>query len=176
MAKEKVSVPNTFGTDTDTELPYSPQENGIAERLNRTLLNGARCIIATAQIQEAYWPFAVTDIVFKQGLLPHSPTRKCPFSEWTRTNVQLPRMFTLGQMGHMPKLPLGTKLKTRAVPVRYMGMADLRRATVQLSDGTLKQCRRRDFHRIRTASDTTANKNIAFRTFTDKLGFIRTNI
>lgn len=87
----------SIGTHTAKALPYNPEANGVAERLNRAFLNGTRCIIATARVQEAYWPYAVSDNTFKQGLLTHSSTGPCPFSEWKNKNVQLPKMVEFGQ-------------------------------------------------------------------------------
>lgn len=101
--------------------------------------------------------------------MPKLVTGQCPFLKWTPSNVQLPKMFAFGQMEHMPKLHVGTKLKSRAFAIRYMGLMDLRRVTVQLYDGTLKQYRVGQFHPVHPASDPTAKHNIAFRSFTEKV-------
>jgi len=40
--------------------PYTPKNNGLAERANRTLMELARCMIADAELDKAFWGFAVT--------------------------------------------------------------------------------------------------------------------
>lgn len=39
---------------TPTTIPYNPEENGIEERLKRTLLNGTHCVPATAKLLDEY--------------------------------------------------------------------------------------------------------------------------
>ena len=41
-------------------VPYSPVQNGIAERINRTLLEHARAMIFSKNISKNLWPEAVT--------------------------------------------------------------------------------------------------------------------
>ena len=48
-----------------TTVPYSPQENGIAEIVNRTILNAARSALHHVGLPNEYWEDAVKDAAFK---------------------------------------------------------------------------------------------------------------
>lgn len=50
----------TNGIIMETTAPYSPAQNGIAERLNRTLLEHARAMIFAKNLPKTLWPEAVT--------------------------------------------------------------------------------------------------------------------
>ena len=40
-------------------IPYLPQQNGVAERMNRTLQDAVRSMIVGAQLSKTYWGYAV---------------------------------------------------------------------------------------------------------------------
>lgn len=44
---------------------YSSEENGIAERLNNTLLDAVFTALHNAEMDEKYWPLALQDAVYK---------------------------------------------------------------------------------------------------------------
>lgn len=52
------------GTNICTSIPHNPEENGIAESINSTLLNGVRCVQNTAKLVHAYWTYSIQDIYF----------------------------------------------------------------------------------------------------------------
>jgi hypothetical protein len=45
-------------------VPYSPQQNGLAERRNQTIMAMARCILIESNLPYEYWPFAVRYAVY----------------------------------------------------------------------------------------------------------------
>lgn len=59
------------GIDLEWTIPDTPQQNGIAERMNRSLLEKARCMINNAQINTMFWGEAILTACF---LLNRSPT------------------------------------------------------------------------------------------------------
>ena len=50
---------STSGIIMETTVPYSPAQNGIAERLNRTLLEHAHAMIFAKNLPKTLWPEAV---------------------------------------------------------------------------------------------------------------------
>ena len=65
--------------------PYTPQLNGVAERMNRTLVECARCMIEHAGLPKTYWGEAVMTSAFLRN---RCPTRgivmdKSPHQVWT---------------------------------------------------------------------------------------------
>ena len=51
---------------------YSPQQNGVAERKNRSLLNMARAMLSDSGLPNQYWDYAVIHANFIQNRSPHS--------------------------------------------------------------------------------------------------------
>lgn len=62
------------GTFTCTTIPYNLKNNGIAEHIGCTLMNGTRCVISTSNPLNEYCPHALHDVDFKQSLLLYQST------------------------------------------------------------------------------------------------------
>ncbi|GKD14771.1 retrovirus-related pol polyprotein from transposon TNT 1-94, partial [Tanacetum coccineum] len=62
---------------------YTPQQNGVAERINRTLLERARAMLATASLGKSFWAEAVNTACY---VINHSPSTvvelKTPMEMW----------------------------------------------------------------------------------------------
>jgi transposase InsO family protein len=52
--------------------PYTPQQNGIAERKNRTILDMVRSMIKTKEISKEFWTETVQCAVYVQNRCPHA--------------------------------------------------------------------------------------------------------
>lgn len=65
------------GIAHQASVPYTPQQNGLAERMNRTLLERARCMIINASLQKQYWAEAVTTAAYVTN---RCPTRSLAYS------------------------------------------------------------------------------------------------
>ncbi|MBW0538093.1 hypothetical protein O181_077808 [Austropuccinia psidii MF-1] len=52
--------------------PYTPQQNPIAERGNRTTVNKARCLLKESGLPLSYWAEAVNTAVYLENLTPNS--------------------------------------------------------------------------------------------------------
>lgn len=69
-AKEYVSedmqkLLDAFNVQHHPTTLYSAQENGIAKRINQTLLNPIRAALYTAELPPSYWHFSLHDVVDK---------------------------------------------------------------------------------------------------------------
>lgn len=75
---------------------YAPQQNGVAERKNRTMVEMARSIIKYKGLPKSYWVEAVATTVY---LINRSPTRavegRTPYEAWNgrKPNVSHWRIF-----------------------------------------------------------------------------------
>ncbi|GLC47439.1 hypothetical protein PLESTM_002074400 [Pleodorina starrii] len=47
------------GITHETSAPYTPQQNGVAERLNRTLMERVRCMLSESNVPTRAWSFAM---------------------------------------------------------------------------------------------------------------------
>lgn len=41
-----------------TTMPHNPEEKGVAERLNRTFLDGIRSVLFTVKMDDMFFPYA----------------------------------------------------------------------------------------------------------------------
>ena len=48
-----------YGIQSEFTAAYSPRQNGVSERLNRTLVEAARSMLSHAGLRNVYWAEAV---------------------------------------------------------------------------------------------------------------------
>jgi hypothetical protein len=72
------------GIIIETSAPYSPSQNGVAERFNRTLLELARAMLIAKNLPVFLWDEAITHAAYLRN---RAPTRalegKTPYEAWT---------------------------------------------------------------------------------------------
>lgn len=94
------------GISHQTTNPYTPEQNGLAERANRTLVEKARCMLINANLQKQYWAEAVSTAAY---LINRSPTRTLEYSTpeeiWSgkKPDVSHLKIFGCEVMVHVPK-------------------------------------------------------------------------
>ena len=71
------------GIKHQTTVPYNPQQNGVAERMNRTILNMVRSMLFFKNVKLMFWADAVLCAVYIKNRCPSSSIRnKTPFEMW----------------------------------------------------------------------------------------------
>ncbi|KAJ0179561.1 hypothetical protein K1T71_005273 [Dendrolimus kikuchii] len=94
------------GIKHQTSTPYTPEQNGLAERMNRTLVERARCMLFDAKLKKPYWAEAVAAAAY---IVNRSPSRTLnevtPYEKWTgkKPNVSHLKIFGSKAMVHVPK-------------------------------------------------------------------------
>jgi hypothetical protein len=61
-----------YGIERKKTTPYTPQHNGVVERMNRTLMEKARCMLSGAEIGQEFWAEAVGTACYLVNRSPSS--------------------------------------------------------------------------------------------------------
>lgn len=95
-----------FGILHQTTAPYTTEQNGVAERMNRTLVERSRCMLFDSQLCKKIWAEAVMTAAY---IINRSPCRmidgKSPEEAWTgrKPNLQRLRVYGYKCQVHVPK-------------------------------------------------------------------------
>ncbi|KAG8477669.1 hypothetical protein CXB51_027663 [Gossypium anomalum] len=97
---------------------YTPQQNGVSERKNRSLMNMARCLLFEKNLPKTMWAEAVNTAVYIQNSLPTKAlAHKTPFEAWFGFKPSLAHMKVFGCLcySQIPAVKRD-KLSKRAIP------------------------------------------------------------
>ena len=103
--------------------PYTPEQNGVAERLNRTIVESARSMLQARNLPYGYWGFAVETANYLKNRLPTKAViGKTPYEAWTGTKPDLKHLqiFGCNSFVHVPDV-LRTKLQTKSTRCIFVG-------------------------------------------------------
>jgi transposase InsO family protein len=95
---------NDHGIKHEKTVPYTPQQNGLAERMNRSLVEMARCMMYHEDVDKKWWAEAVNTAAWIINRIPNSVTVKTPYEIVHRTKPQLKNLKVFGALGyaHIP--------------------------------------------------------------------------
>ena len=120
-------------------VPYCPQQNGTAERMNRTLQDMIRCMLDQAKLPESFWAEALRNAAYLRNRLPTKVLEgKTPKEIWIKTkpNLDHVRIFGCKAFAHLPEALRRTKLDRRGVECLFMGYCSNMKAYRLLEKGT----------------------------------------
>ncbi|MCO5580838.1 hypothetical protein L7F22_034711 [Adiantum nelumboides] len=86
--------------------PYTPSQNGVVERKNRTIMEMARAMLAHASLPRSYWAEACNTAVYIQNRSPtHALQDMIPFQAYygRKPTVSQFRVFGCSAFVHIPK-------------------------------------------------------------------------
>jgi hypothetical protein len=104
--KELDSQLRKAGIIHQTSNTYTPQQNGLAERMNRTLVEKARCMLFESNLPKYFWAEAISTAAYIYNRSPtRSVTGKTPEEAWSNKIPDISHMKTFGCMAmvHIPK-------------------------------------------------------------------------
>lgn len=110
------------GIKSQFTTPYSPQQNGIAERKNRALSEMATCMLIDAGLEKKFWGEAILTSTYLQNRLPSRSLQKTPFELWWGRKPDLGhiRIFGSEAFVHVPDSKRG-KLDSKARKLKFVG-------------------------------------------------------
>lgn len=106
--------------------PYTPQLNGVAERMNQTLMNMARSMIMQANMDKVFWEDAILTSAYITNRTPSSLVRnKTPYELWLGRKPNVSNMRVFGCVGYV-RIPecMRTKLDNKGVKCVFVGYTE----------------------------------------------------
>ena len=80
-----------------TTAPYSPEQNGLCERLNRTLIEKMRCMLIWSLLPASYWDVAVLHANWVRNRSPTNGLNgDMPYEAWSGRKHENSTMHTFG--------------------------------------------------------------------------------
>ena len=104
-------------------VPRSPQQNGVAERKNKTILNMTRFMLKTKNMPKKFWVEAISCAVYLSNKsLTRNVKDKTPQETWNgrKANVDHLRVFGSIAYTHVPQQER-SKLDDRSVKHVFVG-------------------------------------------------------
>ncbi|KAG8489528.1 hypothetical protein CXB51_017560 [Gossypium anomalum] len=102
---------------------YTPQQNGVCERKNRTVMDMARCLLFQSKLPNSFWAEAVNSSVYLLNRLPtHAVKDKTPFEAWYGLKPSVSHLKVFGCVCYvLVPAERNTKLEKRSVPCIFVG-------------------------------------------------------
>ncbi|GJP60051.1 hypothetical protein CLOP_g17193 [Closterium sp. NIES-67] len=95
------------GIQHQLTVPYNPQQNGVAERFNRTLQEGARTLLGRAGLPDPFWVSALRQVALVKNRVLATVGEKewIPYTKWygSAPAVNMLRAFGCMVVFHVPK-------------------------------------------------------------------------
>ena len=114
------------GIRHERTVPKTPEHNGVAERMNRSLVETVRSMLTDAKLPHKFWAEALSTAVYLRN---RSPTKaveeKTPYEAWTgkKPTVSYLRVFGCDAYAHVPKDERG-KLDHKAKKYIFVGYGE----------------------------------------------------
>jgi transposase InsO family protein len=111
------------GIQRQTSAPYSPQQNGVAKRANRTIMECARSMIFAQGLGLEFWGEAVNMAVYIKNRCPTKALdSKTPQGARSakKPDVSHLRVFGCKASAHVPD-EKRTKLESKSMPCAFLG-------------------------------------------------------
>jgi hypothetical protein len=132
------------GIQHEISPPYTPQLNGMAERLNRTLMEIVRCLLICAGLAHSFWRHAMEYAVYIYNHTPHSGIEFRTPSEvfYGKSLSKLPKFHVFGSISyyHVPK-QLRSKLDGTGQRCIFLGFTSTCTLVLSLPDLMIREVR-----------------------------------
>ncbi|CAI7799807.1 unnamed protein product [Closterium sp. NIES-53] len=114
------------GIQHQLTTPYNPQQNGVAERFNRTLQEGARTLLGRAGLPDPFWVTALRQVALVKNrvLATVGDKQWVPYTKWygSAPVVNMLRAYGCMVVFHVPKEKRG-KLEASGKWGVHLGLA-----------------------------------------------------
>ena len=147
MSKDFQAYLTSKGIEHQLTIPHSPQQNGVAERLNRTLMESARAMLSHSNLPNKFWAEAVATAAYLRNRTTTSANEEqlTPFEKWYghKPNISHLRVFGCAAYSHVPNTER-RKLDKKAQRMCFIGYSKNRKGYRLIDLSTDKVVTKRD--------------------------------
>ena len=126
ISKEFTRLLDDAGIVREQTAAYSPEQNGVAERANRTIVGRAKAMLFSGGLKDEMWGEAVHTAVYLKNRSPTSALERgmTPLEVYTGEIPKLTATIPFGARGykHIPK-EVRTKWEPNSLPCIFTGYA-----------------------------------------------------
>ena len=115
------------GIRHERTIPKTPEQNGVAERMNRTLVEAVRSMLTDAKLSHSFWAEAVSTAVYLKNRSPTKALKDMTlFEAWTKEKPRIEhlRVFGCDAYAHIPK-DERKKLASKSKKCIFVGYGEL---------------------------------------------------
>jgi transposase InsO family protein len=111
------------GITHQTTTPYTPEQNGIAERAIAIYFDMVCCMLHSSGMDVCYWGEAFMYAVHIWNITPTAALNRVPEHAWTGCKPDISHLRVFGSIAYVniPKKLCGRKLEPTAVKCRLLG-------------------------------------------------------
>lgn len=136
------------GIQHQKSIPYTPEQMGIAERNNRTVVERARSMLVDANLDKKYWAEAVQTAIHCKNISPTvAVPNMTPYEKWSgdKPNLEYLRVFGCRAFIHIPKAKR-SKWDVKAREMIFVGYCQDRKGYRLIDPVTYEIISARDVH------------------------------
>ncbi len=124
VSKKFDAILTKCGIQWQTSAPYSPQQNVVVERANKTIMECARSMILAQGLEFELWSKVVNTMVYIKHWFRIKVDSKTPQEAWSgrKPNVSHLRVFG-SKFAHVPN-EKKTILKSKSMPCVFLGFCE----------------------------------------------------
>lgn len=129
-------------------VAHTPQQNGVAERANRTLVEMARCLLIGSSLPETLWAEAICTAAYLRNRCPTKVLgNKTPYEVWSGAKPSVSHFRVFGSKAVvLMKQPGKSKFEAKGKEYTFVGYSDESKAYRLLDMATGKIVKSRDVH------------------------------
>ncbi|KAA0060416.1 retrotransposon protein, putative, Ty1-copia subclass [Cucumis melo var. makuwa] len=110
----------SWGNSRHRTVTYTPQQNGVAERMNRTLIERVRCMLSEAKLPEDFWVESLATATYTTNRSPSiSINMKTPEEMWKGSAPDLSNLKTFRCTIYIHTKQ--SKVEPRAIKCMFIG-------------------------------------------------------
>ncbi|KAH9726106.1 hypothetical protein KPL70_008133 [Citrus sinensis] len=115
----------SVGIVHETSTAYTPQQNGVAERKNRTLIEMVNAMLFNAGLGKGFWGEAILTACHILNRVPNKKTKVTPYELWKKKkpNLSYLRVWGCRAIVRLPE-PKIKKLGERGIECIFLGYAE----------------------------------------------------